>query len=189
MRLAAIRTIALALGVSSSLLFKRLKKEPGPGRTPRFWWRRPRGIPTLAAGLGGRVTPVILHLSANAAMLTAETSYKESDESCSSQEAAHSYRRGGDRPSTAHALPGSLPFGPGFSRVVAAAFPIREKGVLDVLGGGRSNKEIGGARGIEERTVKAHIAKLMRKAGFQNRLALSVHAVTHSLVSSSSNPN
>jgi len=31
MRLAAIATIALALGVSSSLLFKRLKKEPGPG--------------------------------------------------------------------------------------------------------------------------------------------------------------
>lgn len=37
---------------------------------------------------------------------------------------------------------------------------------------------------IEERTVKAHVAKLMRKVGVQNRIALSVHAITHSLVSS-----
>jgi len=36
--------------------------------------------------------------------------------------------------------------------------------------------------GIEERTVKAHVAKLMRKVGVQNRIALSVHAITHSLV-------
>jgi len=69
------------------------------------------------------------------------------------------------------------------------AFTAREKEVLELLVGGRSNKEIGAALGIEERTVKAHIAKLMRKAGVHNRLALSVHAVTHSLVSSSSNPN
>jgi hypothetical protein len=47
---------------------------------------------------------------------------------------------------------------------------------------GRSNKEIGSALGIEERTVKAHVAKLMRKVGVQNRIALSVHAITHSLV-------
>ena len=69
------------------------------------------------------------------------------------------------------------------------AFTTREKEVLELLVGGRSNKEIGAALVIEERTVKAHIAKLMRKAGVHNRLALSVHAVTHSLVSSSSNPN
>jgi len=43
-------------------------------------------------------------------------------------------------------------------------------------------KEIGSALGIEERTVKAHVAKLMRKVGVQNRIALSVHAITHSLV-------
>src|SRR5205807_1547352 len=29
---------------------------------------------------------------------------------------------------------------------------------------------------------KAHVAKLMRKVGVQNRIALSVHAITHSLV-------
>lgn len=63
-------------------------------------------------------------------------------------------------------------------------FTDREKEVLELLVAGRSNKEIGKALGIEERTVKAHVAKLMRKVGVQNRIALSVHAITHSLVSS-----
>lgn len=62
-------------------------------------------------------------------------------------------------------------------------FTDREKEVLELLVAGRSNKEIGKALGIEERTVKAHVAKLMRKVGVQNRIALSVHAITHSLVS------
>jgi DNA-binding NarL/FixJ family response regulator len=64
------------------------------------------------------------------------------------------------------------------------AFTDREKEVLEMLVGGRSNKEIGAALGIEERTVKAHVAKLLRKNGVQNRVSLSIHAVTHSLVSS-----
>ncbi len=63
-------------------------------------------------------------------------------------------------------------------------FTDREKQVLEMLVAGRSNKEIGAALGIEERTVKAHVAKLMRKVGVQNRIALSVHAITHSLVTS-----
>src|SRR5258708_32120140 len=61
-------------------------------------------------------------------------------------------------------------------------FTDREKEVLEMLVAGRSNKEIGGQLGIEERPVKAHVAKLMRKVGVQNRIALSVHAITHSLV-------
>ena len=61
-------------------------------------------------------------------------------------------------------------------------FTDREKELLELLVVGRSNKEIGSALGIEERTVKAHVAKLMRKVGVQNRIALSVHAITHSLV-------
>ena len=61
-------------------------------------------------------------------------------------------------------------------------FTDREKEVLEMLVAGRSNKEIGAALGIEERTVKAHVAKLMRKVGVQNRIALSAHAITHSLV-------
>ena len=59
----------------------------------------------------------------------------------------------------------------------------REREVLEMLVVGRSNKEIGGTLGIEERTVKAHVAKLLRKVGVQNRIALSVYAITHSLVS------
>jgi DNA-binding NarL/FixJ family response regulator len=62
-----------------------------------------------------------------------------------------------------------------------ATFTDREKEVLELLMAGRSNKEIGSPLGIGERTVKAHVAKLMRKVGVQNRIALSVHALTHSL--------
>jgi DNA-binding NarL/FixJ family response regulator len=61
-------------------------------------------------------------------------------------------------------------------------FTAREKEVLEMLVAGRSNKEIGAPLGITERTVKAHVAKLMRKVGVQNRIALSVHAITNSLV-------
>ncbi len=58
----------------------------------------------------------------------------------------------------------------------------REKQILAMLITGRSNKEISAPLGIEERTVKAHVSKLMRKVGVDNRVALSVHAVTHSLI-------
>ncbi len=61
-------------------------------------------------------------------------------------------------------------------------FTDRERQVLELLVGGSSNREIGAVLGIEERTVKAHVAKLMRKVGVQNRIALSIHAITHSLV-------
>jgi DNA-binding NarL/FixJ family response regulator len=63
-----------------------------------------------------------------------------------------------------------------------ASFTDREKQVLELLVAGRSNKEIGSPLGIGERTVKAHVAKLLRKVGVQNRIALSIHAITHSLV-------
>lgn len=61
-------------------------------------------------------------------------------------------------------------------------FTEREREVLQLLVSGRSNKEIAAALEIEERTVKMHIASLMRKAGVTNRIALSVHALTHSLL-------
>jgi DNA-binding NarL/FixJ family response regulator len=61
-------------------------------------------------------------------------------------------------------------------------FTDRQKEVLALLVAGRSNKEIGSPLGIGERTVKAHLAKLMGKVGVQNRTALMVHALTHSLV-------
>jgi len=60
----------------------------------------------------------------------------------------------------------------------------REKEVLEMLVGGSSNREIGEPLGITVRTVKAHVAKLMRKAGVRNRIALCIYATSHSLVSS-----
>lgn len=61
-------------------------------------------------------------------------------------------------------------------------FTSREAQVLKMLVEGCSNKEIASPLGIQERTVKAHVAKLLRKVGVQNRIMLSVHAVNHSLV-------
>jgi len=63
-------------------------------------------------------------------------------------------------------------------------FTDREKEVLEMLVAGRSNKEIGAQLGIEERTVKAHVAKLMRKVGVRSRIALATYTMSHSLVSS-----
>jgi DNA-binding NarL/FixJ family response regulator len=60
----------------------------------------------------------------------------------------------------------------------------REREVLQLLVAGRSNQEIASELGIIEGTVKAHIAQLLRKVGVANRTALSVHAVTHSLLQS-----
>ena len=65
-----------------------------------------------------------------------------------------------------------------------AAFTVREKEVLEMLVNGRSNKEIGVPLGIEVRTVKAHLAKLMPKVGVRSRIALATYAMSHSLVSS-----
>ena len=61
----------------------------------------------------------------------------------------------------------------------------RERQVLELLVAGRTNKEIGSELGIEERTVKLHVSRLMRKAGVNNRIALSVFAVTKLLFNAS----
>jgi len=41
----------------------------------------------------------------------------------------------------------------------------------------RSNREIADQLGIEERTVKAHVGRLMRKTGAENRIELSMRAL------------
>ena len=58
----------------------------------------------------------------------------------------------------------------------------REQQVLELILMARSNREIARQLGIEERTVKAHVGRLMRKAGVDNRIELSMRAITHSLV-------
>jgi DNA-binding NarL/FixJ family response regulator len=64
----------------------------------------------------------------------------------------------------------------------ASALTSREKQVLAMLVGGCSNKDIANPLGIEERTVKAHVSKLLRKLGAKNRISLAIHAVTHAIV-------
>lgn len=60
-------------------------------------------------------------------------------------------------------------------------FTEREQQVLRLLVAARSNREIAATLGIEERTVKAYIKKLMSKVGVDNRIALSLHAATSAL--------
>lgn len=65
----------------------------------------------------------------------------------------------------AHASPGN------------SVLTAREKQVLDLILDGRSNREIAEALGIEERTVKSYVTRLLRKKGVKNRTALSVMAL------------
>ena len=58
----------------------------------------------------------------------------------------------------------------------------RERQVLELILLARSNREIGSQLGIEERTVKAHVGRLMRKTGADNRIELSLHALNRSLI-------
>ncbi len=59
----------------------------------------------------------------------------------------------------------------------------REKQVLDLILMARSNREIAMELGIEERTVKSHVGKLMRKTGAENRIALSMRALSGAMLS------
>jgi DNA-binding NarL/FixJ family response regulator len=61
-------------------------------------------------------------------------------------------------------------------------FTERETQVLQLLVAGRPNREIAEALGIDSATVKAHVGRLMRKMGVDNRIALSVQAVHRNLV-------
>jgi DNA-binding NarL/FixJ family response regulator len=53
----------------------------------------------------------------------------------------------------------------------------RERQVLEHILMARSNREIARQLGIEERTVKAHVGRLMRKTGSDNRIELSMRAL------------
>lgn len=57
----------------------------------------------------------------------------------------------------------------------------RERQVLELILTARSNREIAQELGIEERTVKAHVGRLMRKAGAENRIELSMRALAGAL--------
>jgi len=58
----------------------------------------------------------------------------------------------------------------------------RERQVLELILMAHSNREIARQLGIEERTVKAHVGRLMRKAGVDNRIELSMRALENSMI-------
>jgi len=58
----------------------------------------------------------------------------------------------------------------------------RERQVLELILLARSNREIAVELGIEERTVKSYVGRLMRKTGADNRIKLSVSALSQSLL-------
>lgn len=58
----------------------------------------------------------------------------------------------------------------------------RERQVLELLLMAQSTKEISSQLGIEQRTVKAYIGRLMRKTGADNRVQLSMSALGRSLL-------
>lgn len=53
----------------------------------------------------------------------------------------------------------------------------RELDVLRLLMDGRSNRDIAAAMGIDEVTVKAHLGRMLRKAGASNRVELTLRAM------------
>lgn len=58
----------------------------------------------------------------------------------------------------------------------------RERQVLELITMARSNREIAEELGIEERTVKTYVGRLMRKTGADNRIKLSISALSLSLI-------
>ena len=58
----------------------------------------------------------------------------------------------------------------------------REKQVLELILLAKSTREIAHQLGIEERTVKAHVGRLMHKTGVENRVELCVRALNRSLL-------
>lgn len=59
----------------------------------------------------------------------------------------------------------------------------RERQVLELIILGRPNRDIARQLGVAERTIKAHITRLMRKTGVDNRIELTMRALNGSLLS------
>jgi DNA-binding NarL/FixJ family response regulator len=66
-------------------------------------------------------------------------------------------------------------------QTAAPQLTARERQVLELILMARSNREIAAQLGIEERTVKAYVARLMRKTGVDNRIKLSMSATSMAL--------
>jgi DNA-binding NarL/FixJ family response regulator len=73
--------------------------------------------------------------------------------------------------------------------IVGPQLTIRERQVMDLILLARSNREIARELGIEERTVKAHVGRLMRKTGAENRIDLSMRALNGLVLHRASSAN
>jgi DNA-binding NarL/FixJ family response regulator len=61
--------------------------------------------------------------------------------------------------------------------IVAAPLTEREASVLELIGGGKSNREIGVALGLAEGTVKNHVSAILSKLHARSRTELAIRAV------------
>jgi DNA-binding NarL/FixJ family response regulator len=68
-------------------------------------------------------------------------------------------------------------------RPVSPELTVREQQVLELLLMANSTREIASRLGIEQRTVKAYISRLMHKTGADNRVKLSMSALNRTLLS------
>ena len=60
-----------------------------------------------------------------------------------------------------------------------ARLSTRERQVLELIGKGMANKQIGRALGISERTVKVHVGHLFRQIGVQDRTSAALWGQQH----------
>ncbi|UUZ82967.1 response regulator transcription factor [Paenibacillus sp. P26] len=78
------------------------------------------------------------------------------------------------------------PSGEGYSSPPGITTPLsgltkREQEVLRLIASGKSNKEIGEALFITEKTVKTHVSHLLDKLGLADRTQAAIFAVKHGL--------
>ncbi|MEU8250168.1 response regulator transcription factor [Nonomuraea sp. NPDC048916] len=57
----------------------------------------------------------------------------------------------------------------------------REREVLALIAGGRSNREIARSLAVAEKTVKTHVSNVLMKLGVQDRTQAALYAVRHGL--------
>ena len=75
------------------------------------------------------------------------------------------------------------PFPEDASTSESGVLTMNARAILNLLQQGLSNKEIAGALGVSEVTIKTHLTKLYRKFGVHTRLELLSYAINHHLVS------
>ena len=82
----------------------------------------------------------------------------------------------------ARLLEASASAGDALGATAEPKFTERESQVLKLLVAGQPNRDIAQALGIDSSTVKAHVGRLMRKVGVENRIALTMQAVSRNLI-------